>query len=468
MAITKVLISAPEDKERRAALRMTGRYLVTMQSDAHQDVAAKLSDAGFSVAHPMQPGARSARALPVGSYMMLPNVGIAVVDPSPEQRDTVHSLAARNDSIVSMEPERIVRAVSQENLSEYVRGWRDAVNALVGKLVEGSPSTPSPLPTALSAEPTVTWGLVATKVVNSRFSGANIKLAVLDTGFDLLHPDFIGRQVTTKNFVGDNKPFHDGVGHGTHCIGTAAGPLHAVTGPRYGIAYQSSIFAGRVLDDTGQGGDFNVLQGIDWAIEQHCDVVSLSLGAPWFPGDPPFSQAYETAARRALGAGCLLVVAAGNEAGDPRYVGAVGTPGNSPSVLTVAAVDSTFATAPFSDRVEQDAPGVKGPDLAGPGVAVYSSWPVADGQYNTISGTSMATPHIAGIAVLCAEANPSIRGQALKDLILSQCAALQGAVVRQGEIGHGLAQAPGTSGPSGMQATSRRRVRGSKALNAEA
>jgi len=84
--------------------------------------------------------------------------------------------------------------------------------------------------------------------------------------------------------------------------------------------------SGRVLDDTGRGGDFNILEGIDWAIEQGCDIVSLSLGAPWQPGDPAFSPACESAAQRALAAGCLLVVAAGNEADDPQFVGAVGNP----------------------------------------------------------------------------------------------------------------------------------------------
>jgi subtilisin family serine protease len=310
---TKVLIRAPQDRERRAAMRMTGRYLMTIKKDAHQDVAAKLTAAGFSAAHPLPPGARSASALPSGGYMTLPNVGIAVVDPTADQHDPLHALAASEDAVVAIEPERIVRAVAPKDLDDYVRGWRDAVNALAGKLIEESPHAPA-LPGASAAEPLATWGLMATKVVNSRFTGANIKVAVLDTGFDVTHPDFAGRQITTKNFVGDNQPFHDGFGHGTHCIGTAAGPLHAATGPRYGVAYQSIIFAGRVLDDTGQGGDFNILQGIDWAIEQHCDIVSLSLEAPWFPGDPPFSQAYENAAQSALAAGCLLVVAAGNEA----------------------------------------------------------------------------------------------------------------------------------------------------------
>ena len=119
-----------------------------------------------------------------------------------------------------------------------------------------------------------------------------MKIAILDTGMDTSHPDFAQRKIFTKNFVGDRMPFHDGVGHGTHCIGTACGPRQPPTGPGYGVAFESTIYAGRVLDDTGRGGDFNVLEGINWAIEQECAVISLSLGAPWSPGDPAFSQAY--------------------------------------------------------------------------------------------------------------------------------------------------------------------------------
>src|SRR5262249_22510556 len=189
------------------------------------------------------------------------------------------------------------------------------------------------------------------------------------------------------------------------------------------------------------------------------DIVSLSLGAPWQPGDPAFSPAYESAAQRALAAGCLLVVAAGNEADNPQFIGAVGTPGNSPSVLTVAAVDSNLDTAPFSNRLQPEAPGVKGPDLAGPGVDVYSSWPVRSGRYNTISGTSMATPHVAGIAALFAQANPRVRGQALKDLILNNCMALSNGAARKGEIGRGLVQAPTGPADSSLVSDGRRRRR---------
>jgi subtilisin family serine protease len=438
MPLTKVLIRAPQDRERRAAARMTGRYLLTIQQGAQEDVTAKLAETGLRAATPVQHAAASAHPLPRGEHLMLSHLGIAVIDAAPDQENALHTMAAQHDAVMALEPERIVRAVGQECVLEYVRGWRDAVDAL-RFLLDAPLAVPAPAP-----EPAgdTTWGLAATKAASSRFSGNGIRVAVLDTGVDLTHPDFAGRQIVTTNFVGDNVPFHDGVGHGTHCTGTVAGPLHPVTGPRYGIAYNAKIFVGRVLDDTGRGGDFNVIQGIDWVIAQGCDIVSLSLETPWLPGDPPYSQAYEAAAKRAMAAGCLIVVSAGNDAHDPQLVGAVGTPGNSPSALTVAAVDRTLATAPFSNRVQTAAPGVKGPDLAGPGVDVYSSWPVAGGQYNTISGTSMAAPHVAGIAALFAEANGGARGQALKDFLIDKCMALSDDWTRQGEIGRGLVQAP--------------------------
>ena len=457
MAINKVLIRAPEAPERRAAAFMTGRYLLTFEPRAHQEISAKLNKAGFKAATPLPRGAMSAKAMSDGSHLGLRHCGVSLVDPKPNQEDVLHSLAAQERSILALEPERIVRAVAAENVTDYVRGWRDAVDALAGKIIEVRPA-PAPTPQELAVAP-ATWGLMVTKVVNSRLSGANIKVAVLDTGFDLTHPDFAQRQIVTKNFVGDQQPFHDGVGHGTHCIGTATGPLRPATGSRYGIAYDATIYAGRVLDDTGHGGDFNILEGIDWAIEQECEVISLSLGAPWLPGDPPFSPAYESAAQRALAAGCLLVVAAGNEADNPQYVGAVGTPGNSPSVLTVAAIDRHMNTASFSDRVRPGAPGVKGPDLAAPGVDIYSSWPVSGGSYNTISGTSMATPHVAGIAAMFAEANSGLRGQALKDTILGACAPLPNGAARRGEIGRGLVQAPADSVASQQIAGRSRRGR---------
>ena len=452
MAISKILMRVPASPERRAAACMTGRYLVTMHPDASKDISAKLNKMGLKAAAPLPRIAASAKPMPSGSHLALPKIGISLVDPKPNQEDPLHQMAAQENGVIAIEPERIVRAVDAQD--DYLRGWRDAVEALSAKLLDQSRAPVTVTEAAI--EDVFTWGLTATKVNQSSLSGAGIKIAILDTGFDLGHPDFAQRTIITKNFVGDNVPFHDGVGHGTHCIGTAAGTRQPPKGPRYGIAYGATIYAGRVLDDTGRGGDFNILEGINWAVEQRCEVISLSLGAPWSPGDPTHSTAYETAAQRALAAGSLLVVAAGNEGDDPQFVGAVGTPGNSPSVLTVAAVDRNLATASFSNGLRAAAPGVKGPDLAGPGVDVYSSWLVNDGRYNTISGTSMATPHVAGIAALFAQSDRTARGQRLKDVILSQCLPVPNGTARRGEIGRGLVQAP-DAGAAGSQPRGRRK-----------
>jgi subtilisin family serine protease len=432
----KVILRVPPERERRAAQRLSGRYVLTFAKGAHDAALQQLEASGGTAAKPLAADAQSARALDKGHYILLPNLAVAVVDPiDAAHEDRIHATAAREDWVIALEPERIVSAVTTEPLGTYLQGWQDAIAALSAKLAPRSHATAEAL-----ENPSVTWGLLATRVTGDLATGSGIKIAILDSGLDLSHPDFANRQIITRNFVGDGTPFHDGLGHGTHCTGTAAGPSAPGRGPRYGIASAAQILAGRVLDDNGRGGDANILQGMEWALDQGCDIISMSLGAPWVPGDPPYSTAYETAIQQALSSGCLVVVAAGNEADDPRYVGAVGTPGNSPSALTVAAVDENLATASFSDRATPDAPGVKGPDLAGPGVSVYSAWPVAKGSYNTISGTSMATPHVAGIAALLAETNPGTRGQALKTLVLGTCKALTNEASRQGEIGRGLVQ----------------------------
>ena len=435
----KTILSVPAEPERRAALRYTGRYLMTYASGSHDSVRQSLSEMGAAPATPLPIEAQSARPLASGHFILMPNIAVAVVDPANAAHEgQIQAMAAQDDQVLALEPERIVSAVGIEPVGTYLQGWLDAIQALSSKISgEAAPVPRSPALESLTS----TWGLAATRVPQTALTGAGIKIAILDTGLDTTHPDFAGRQITTMNFVGDGSAFHDGVGHGTHCTGTAAGALSPGVAQRYGIASQTHIFSGRVLDDNGRGGDANILQGIDWALSQRCDIISMSLGAPWVQGDPPYSTAYETAIQRALAAGCLVVVAAGNEASDPRYVGAVGTPGNSPSALTVAAVDSNLATAPFSDRATPDAPAVKGPDLCAPGVNIYSAWPVARGSYNTISGTSMATPHVAGIAALLAQGNPAARGQALKTLLLSYCRSLDGVVPRHDEIGRGLAQA---------------------------
>ena len=283
-------------------------------------------------------------------------------------------------------------------------------------------------------EAQATWGLQATKVVYSCRSGKGIRVAVLDTGFDLQHPDFAGRTVTSQSFV-TGQQVQDGHGHGTHCIGTALGAKCPPARPRYGVAYEAEIFAGKVLSNAGSGTDTGILAGIDWAIQNKCAVISMSLGAGTQPGQP-FSQVFERVAKRAQDQGSLIIAAAGNDSQRPVSFRPVSHPANCPSIMAVAAMDVQGAVARFSNRGINPNGGQI--DIAGPGVDVHSSWPLPT-RHRRISGTSMATPHVAGIAALYAEADPAARGAAL-------ARALTGGALRltlpSSDVGAGMVQAP--------------------------
>jgi subtilisin family serine protease len=265
-------------------------------------------------------------------------------------------------------------------------------------------------------------------------SGAGIKVAVLDTGMDLGHPDFAGRNFVTQTFVG--QPVQDLHSHGTHCIGTSCGPqAPAGNAPRYGIAFRAQIFVGKVLSNQGRGSDSGILAGINWAIANQCAVISMSLGAPTQVGQT-YSKVFEQVALRALAAGALIVAAAGNDSSRPGTVRPVSHPANCPSIIAVAAVDSNLKVASFSNAGLTRSGGQI--DLAAPGVAVVSSLP-RPRLYASWSGTSMATPHVAGLAALHAEANPGTRGGALGWLLLQ---AAQRMSLASRDVGAGLAQAP--------------------------
>lgn len=173
-------------------------------------------------------------------------------------------------------------------------------------------------------ESVVTWGLEATKVTSSTLSGAGIKVTVLDTGFDDAHPNFMGRVVTKKLFASNSSEddVHD---HGTHCIGTACGPLRSGSGPRFGVAYEAEIYAGKVLGDDGFSTDRSIIAGMDWALEQGCQIISMSLGAEASIGDQSVDD-YEHIGQVCLDAGMLVVAAWGNESARPGRISPVGSP----------------------------------------------------------------------------------------------------------------------------------------------
>ena len=297
------------------------------------------------------------------------------------------------------------------------------------------PSNPSAGVKKDDPDAQATWGVRACGADRSDFTGQGIRLAVLDTGIDLKHQDFAQRQIESRSFV-TGADVQDENGHGTHCAGIAAGVLKPVAGPRYGVAGQAQLYIGKVLGNDGSGGDGSVLDGIDWAVGAGCEIISLSLGSPAKEGDS-YSHIFEEVAKRALAAGTLIIAAAGNESQRPDHIAPVSHPANCPSIVAVAAVDEHMAIAPFSSGGLQGDGGQI--DIAAPGVDVLSSWPGTE-NYNTISGTSMATPFVAGVAALFAESDPAARGSVLRDRVVQNARPLP---LPQRDVGRGLVQAPG-------------------------
>lgn len=407
---------------------LTGRMIVTFADSAEltSSVNRLNSMGGFRIASSMD----MAGELPSDQSVVFENLGIAVLAADPERLQVLTVAGAEDASILATEPEVVCYAIDE---SDYLRGFEDGVNSLIKSLRNGSSTGTAVMDRPAMEGQTSTWGLDATKVPLSQYTGKGTRVAVLDTGLDLSHPDFQGRAIVHASFV-PGEPVQDRQGHGTHCIGTALGPKSpSRTVKRYGIAYESEIFVGKVLSNAGSGNSGWILNGISWAASQGCSVISMSLGSPAWPGQPYF-QYYEIAAQRALKLGSIIIAAARNESRRQLgQVNPVGHPANCPSVMAVAAVDSRLQVAPFSCA------GINGNggqvDIAGPGVDVYSTWP---GGYNTVSGTSMATPHVAGIAALHAQSSGA-RGTALWQVLTSTAKRLPSSST---DVGNGLVQAP--------------------------
>tara|TARA_R110002051_G_scaffold3468_1_gene18694 strand:- start:1078 stop:1788 length:711 start_codon:yes stop_codon:yes gene_type:complete len=235
---------------------------------------------------------------------------------------------------------------------------------------------------------------------------------------DLGHPDFAGREFVTRSFVGE--PVQDMNGHGTHCIGTACGPqAPSENTQRYGIAYEAEVYVGKVLTNSGSSTGAGVLAGLNWAIANRCEVISMSLGS-----QSPVQAAYTHAGEAALRNGCLIIAAAGNSATN------TGAPANSPTVMSVASLDPNLKPSSFSNHGKIE--------IAAPGRDIFSSWPRPT-RHKAISGTSMAAPHVAGCAALWAQSDDALRGRKLWQQLV---ASVQELPLPEFGVGAGLVQAP--------------------------
>jgi subtilisin len=226
------------------------------------------------------------------------------------------------------------------------------------------------------------WGHATINVADAWkvTKGKGATVAVLDTGVDHNHRDLKLQIKASKDFTGSRSGDADVQGHSTHCCGIIAAAENGVG--MVGVAPECTLLVGKVLGDNGSGLSSWIAAGIDWSVEQGADVISMSLGSP------TEDARIKAAVDRAVAKGVIVIAAAGNEG--PRE-GTVGFPGGSAGVVCVAAVDSNEKTASFSSRGRQVV-------VAAPGVNIRSCYP--GDRFATMSGTSMATPYVAGCAAL--------------------------------------------------------------------
>lgn len=423
----------------------TGRFIIIFKDEAadSKSIRSTLSQVAglrnIAASSDYSEGAVAADDLADSEAVQFDKLGIAVVS-GEQDIGALAAMASDADSpILAIEPEYIAylsEAAVSELPMDYLRGYRDAVNQLYDGLIKGTAVEEAEVLALLQDTSQFTWGLQATRAHTSRFSGQGIRVAVLDTGLDFQHPDFRGRSINSRSFV-SGVTAQDVNGHGTHCIGTACGAQRPASGVRrYGVAFGAQIFAGKVFNNNPRPGapTGSVIAGIEWALINRCRVASLSLGAPI---NQKILQ-YEVPVRRALNGGTLVIAAAGNNAQRPGNPGFVEPPANADAAMAVAAVDNQLRIANFSARSSQ-LTGVGGlVNIAAPGVSVFSSLPVSRGVHGFLNGTSMATPHVAGIAALWSQSTGE-SGSALWNRLLQSVRPLN---LSSSDVGAGLVQAP--------------------------
>jgi len=245
-------------------------------------------------------------------------------------------------------------------------------------------------------------------------TGTGVKAYIIDTGIRATHTQFAGRVISGFTAINDGLGTNDGNGHGTHVSGT-------VGGTTYGVAKNVTLVAVRVLDSSGSGTNSGVIAGVDFVTSDHQAgqpaVANMSLGGG-------LSSALDTAVSNSINDGVTYAIAAGNENQNACNT----SPADVPSAITVGSTTTTDARSSFSNFGTCL-------DIFAPGSSITSSWNTSDTATNTISGTSMATPHVTGVAALFLETNPT-----------ASPATVAAAIINSSTLNH--VSNPGTGSPN--------------------
>lgn len=266
----------------------------------------------------------------------------------------------------------------------------------------------------------------------STSKGKGIRVAVLDTGIDFNHPDLKYNYVDGVSFVKDAPTPMDDHCHGTHCAGTIAAATNGAG--VIGVAPEASLYAVKVLDKNANGLFSWSIAGIDWCMQKGINIINMSLGSNSVP------EAVELICNAAWSSGILIVAGAGNQQGNPvpPQQSNVDYPARYKNVIAVSSVNSDDVIALNSGR---------GPevDLCAPGVEILSTLP--NNKYGKMSGTSVACPHVSGVAALAWGAHPSSRNEQIWNLIAST-ADDRGIPGPDSKYGYGRVNAYAASGAS--------------------
>ncbi len=271
----------------------------------------------------------------------------------------------------------------------------------------------------------ITWGIARVNAPEAwnNSTGKNVKIAVLDTGISNSHPDLTVSGGINLIGKSKNNKWNDDNGHGTHVSGIIAARNNNIG--VVGVAPDAQLYAVKVLDTYGSGYISDIIEGIDWAVQNKMDVVSMSLGTRIY------SQAFNDTTANAYKAGILLVAAAGNSGDGNLSTDDVLYPAKFDSVIAVSAIDyNNIAPVWSADGSEIE--------LVAPGADIYSAW--LDGSYVNKSGTSMAAPFVSGVVALVKSKNLSLTSREIRSVLAYNAIDL-GTTGRDKIYGFGLIQA---------------------------